>query len=100
MFIHPRIADISYYHVDHTREDGSATHSQMIMIIKENNNNNMHLEYLKHLRLGPWIYNKTNICNTQESVARKYEEWKIDGQRCFLDLRHIRYYVHCSQMDI
>lgn len=51
LFIHPHIADLLYYHVDHTKEDGSATHGHMIMII-EQKKIYMHLEYLKHSRLG------------------------------------------------
>lgn len=62
LFIHPHIAKFTYYHVDHTREDASATHgpNDLDLIRKKSLYAPWILKTLKIWMLGnrPWIYNK------------------------------------------
>ena len=66
----------------------------------------MHLGYL-HLRLGSWIRWTLDIHITRQIYATHKKVWlenlksgELMVKDDFLDLRHIHYYVRCSQMDI
>ena len=105
LLLHPDVAEVAYYHVDHTREDGAPTHG-----FEDPHSVGRKSAYQPRLskELKNWIKNPLNEGFTAKQVYEDHKANWIDRKKAnstkvrddFLELKDVAYYEARLKMGV